>query len=68
MADPAPIHDDDVATSDEAEAVNAVAREARLKYEAEQGLYDAFARSVAGVLETCLEEKQIKPQSIRRII
>jgi ppGpp synthetase/RelA/SpoT-type nucleotidyltranferase len=64
MADQAHVADGEVVTSDETADVNAVAHEARLRYEADLSLYEAFARSVAGVLERCLEEKQIKPQSI----
>jgi ppGpp synthetase/RelA/SpoT-type nucleotidyltranferase len=64
MVDQVTVHDDDVITSDETEAISAAAHEARLKYEAELGLYEDFARSVAEVLERCLEEKHIKPQSI----
>jgi ppGpp synthetase/RelA/SpoT-type nucleotidyltranferase len=64
MVDQVTVHDDDVITSDETEAISAAAHEARLKYEAELGLYEDFARSVADVLEKCLEEKHIKPQSI----
>ena len=62
MADQVNAHDSDAITSDEPGDVNAAADEARLGYEAELGLYEDFARSVAGVLERCLEEKQIKPQ------
>jgi len=61
MADQAHVADGEVVTSDETADVNAVAHEARLRYEADLSLYEAFARSVAGVLERCLEEKQIKP-------
>jgi ppGpp synthetase/RelA/SpoT-type nucleotidyltranferase len=57
-------HDSNVITVDETEAVNAAAHEARVKYEAEIGLYQDFARSVASILERCLEDKHIKPQSI----
>lgn len=59
-----PIDLDSEPDLDEAEVINTVAHEARLEYEAELGLYEAFARSVASVLERCIEEKQIKPQSI----
>ena len=64
MVDQVNVHDSDTVTSDEAEAVNAAAHEARLKYETELGLYEDFALSVASVLERCLEEKHIKSQSI----
>jgi len=62
--DQAHVDDSDVIAPDETDDVAAVAHEARLKYEADLGLYEAFARSVASVLERCLEEKRIKPQSI----
>lgn len=64
MVDQVNVHDGDVVTADETEAVSAAAHEARLKYETEIGLYDDFARSVVSILETCLEEKNIKKQSI----
>jgi ppGpp synthetase/RelA/SpoT-type nucleotidyltranferase len=64
VVDQGNVHDADAVTSDETEAVNAAAHEARLKYETELGLYEDFARSVASILERCLEEKHIKSQSI----
>ena len=64
MADQAHADDSDVITTEDTEDTAAVAHEARLKYEADLGLYEAFARSVASVLERCLEEKQIKTQSV----
>lgn len=64
MVDQVNIRDSDAIISDDAEAVNVAAHEARMQYETELGLYEDFALSVASVLEKCLEAEHIKTQSI----
>src|SRR6266446_6953539 len=58
------VEDSDVISSDDTESVNATAHEARLEYDQQKGIYEDFARSVAEVLNNCLKENHIKPQSI----
>ncbi len=50
--------------SDEQRAIDEAARDARIKYESERGLYEAFSAKLADVINDCLEEKKITVHSV----
>jgi ppGpp synthetase/RelA/SpoT-type nucleotidyltranferase len=62
---------DEALTDDTGDVINAEqlaieqsAREARNSYESVRGLYGAFARKLAGVLEECIAERNITVHSV----